>query len=770
MKNIHLRNRIIPVVIVFCGLLVLFGCSNPLSPSRTPESEPGTGTLMLTINGAARTIVPIWREQGDFVFSLEFTDASGDVSFEIDWDGQSPIVMAVGDWNLSVRAYLPGIYVDGGEPRLAAQGAYADTITIQGGTPAGANILLRPIPVAEGPGMGTFAWEIDFSEIQDASSIGIEIEMFDGGAVAGPPALDLPSLYAADGIWAYSHSLPAGWYIVTFVLYRGTGADQERATRSAVLRVYQYLYSEFSYETHGQDTAFTPLDFPASLLNVILRSWDTGSRTWNFPDALTYEHFLAADIDGVTEYNFFNDTGCTGCISYWLNRLTTEPPANWGDLQDLVNEALDGIAARGGTLTVSFPAGDTLPENLTHIVTLTRPDGLQFPAYPVTDTGPQGFEVTVPTGTWYITVHSEGDRPLLLNEDVFPDRMTLAFGFSSSSVAMSAGGSASVSVTMNSVIGLDNHEQLQDVIGTGADLGSTTTIMLMGDITAADEYIIIGASLTLIADIDVTIYRGDDHDLSMFFILEDSALTLGSPGSRGTIRIDGRELPSTVPLIDISGSAVVMHEGVTLTGNDNAGNGGGVRISSGTFTMHGGTITGNTANYGGGVLVDVDGVFTMYGGAIHGNTAGTGASLYVAGSGTARYGGAFAATYGTGLIPTTNLPLPAAVSGLAISFADLADEAPDIVLDPLTVGFLDLPATISITVTGANFTSVRWFLGGSELTGPEVSSDGETLALNSARLGIGRNHLTVAVIAYIEINGTMVLTPASRIIPIDVTL
>jgi len=105
-----------------------------------------------------------------------------------------------------------------------------------------------------------------------------------------------------------------------------------------------------------------------------------------------------------------------------------------------------------------------------------------------------------------------------------------------------------------------------------------------------------------------------------------------------------------------------------------------------------------------------------------------------------------------------------------IDFANLANEAPDITLDPLTFDFLDLPATISITVTGANFTSVRWFLGGSELTGPEVSPSGETLTLTSAHLDIGRNHLTVAVIAYIDINGTVVPTLASRIIPIEVTL
>jgi uncharacterized repeat protein (TIGR02543 family) len=74
--------------------------------------------------------------------------------------------------------------------------------------------------------------------------------------------------------------------------------------------------------------------------------------------------------------------------------------------------------------------------------------------------------------------------------------------------------------------------------------------------------------------------------------------------------------------------------------------GGGVYVSSGTFTMSGGEISGNTASasdyyaYGGGGVYVSSGTFTMSGGEISGNTASAsdyyayGGGVYVANNGT----------------------------------------------------------------------------------------------------------------------------------------
>ncbi len=65
-----------------------------------------------------------------------------------------------------------------------------------------------------------------------------------------------------------------------------------------------------------------------------------------------------------------------------------------------------------------------------------------------------------------------------------------------------------------------------------------------------------------------------------------------------------------------------------ITGGNTTGNGGGVYVASGSFTLAGGTITGckasgdsNVHAYGGGVFVDKNAAFTMTGGTISRNTA-----------------------------------------------------------------------------------------------------------------------------------------------------
>jgi hypothetical protein len=80
---------------------------------------------------------------------------------------------------------------------------------------------------------------------------------------------------------------------------------------------------------------------------------------------------------------------------------------------------------------------------------------------------------------------------------------------------------------------------------------------------------------------------------------------------------------NTNPMVTVDGGIFIMNNGSAITGNINIYptiSGGGVIVSSGTFTMIGGTITGNIGNrYGGGVYA-WGGIFTMRGGTISGNT------------------------------------------------------------------------------------------------------------------------------------------------------
>ncbi|GHV02550.1 hypothetical protein AGMMS49521_4430 [Campylobacterota bacterium] len=98
-----------------------------------------------------------------------------------------------------------------------------------------------------------------------------------------------------------------------------------------------------------------------------------------------------------------------------------------------------------------------------------------------------------------------------------------------------------------------------------------------------------------------------------------------------------------VPLVVMSSSTASF---VMLGGeikDNNAGSGGGVRVSYGNFTMSGGEIKDNTSgNFGGGVHVD-SGNFTMSGGTISGNEANAGGGVFV----NANIGGTFNKTGGT---------------------------------------------------------------------------------------------------------------------------
>jgi len=79
-----------------------------------------------------------------------------------------------------------------------------------------------------------------------------------------------------------------------------------------------------------------------------------------------------------------------------------------------------------------------------------------------------------------------------------------------------------------------------------------------------------------------------------------------------------------------------------ITGGKNTGYGGGVYVyRNGRFTLEGGTINGNTAVNGGGVFVNDEGTFTMKGGTISNNTASGEDSDGGQGGGVCVNGGSF---------------------------------------------------------------------------------------------------------------------------------
>jgi len=135
-------------------------------------------------------------------------------------------------------------------------------------------------------------------------------------------------------------------------------------------------------------------------------------------------------------------------------------------------------------------------------------------------------------------------------------------------------------------------------------------------------------SVTIRAQSKVTIKRNTSSSpafpTSFFTIQSSGTLTLGGVDS-AEITIDGGNtdttpIPVYAPLITVDGGTFIMDDGVTLQNNNNfSGNGGGVAVENGIFTMKGGTISGNTAaGFGGGVYVGEQGKFSKTGGTIYG--------------------------------------------------------------------------------------------------------------------------------------------------------
>ena len=125
----------------------------------------------------------------------------------------------------------------------------------------------------------------------------------------------------------------------------------------------------------------------------------------------------------------------------------------------------------------------------------------------------------------------------------------------------------------------------------------------------------------------------------MLFAINGTAPNYGGLSIEGPLTLDGNQISADSALIQANnGTFLTINSGVTLMGNVNsAGNGGGVNIAGGTFTMNGGTISGNEADKGGGVY-SINCIFTMQGDAkISINEANEGGGMWLSttGGGTA---------------------------------------------------------------------------------------------------------------------------------------
>jgi len=274
-------------------LLVLPGCRSPLDPPAT--GGDATGILSLTLNrpvADGRTIMPDYDPamgMGGFArFRITFTAAPGTPVATIPpviWNagqltgGTGPrITLPVGSWSMIVTAYAS----QGGEYHPVA-GA-SRQVSVASGAITEADVVLVPIP---GAGTGTFEWALTW----DSGITGVmEIRQPNGAPLNPPMVFDIA------GFSNHNIDLPVGEYLVVFSLDNGG----ETGIVSEILRVY---WNRTSRAVRHFDDRY----FPVSLLDIILRSWDSATNTWGLISAgIEARHFTVFGIQDMFNWNFLD--------------------------------------------------------------------------------------------------------------------------------------------------------------------------------------------------------------------------------------------------------------------------------------------------------------------------------------------------------------------------------------------------------------------------------------------------------------------------------
>jgi len=293
----------------------------------------------------------------------------------------------------------------------------------------------------------------------------------------------------------------------------------------------------------------------------------------------------------------------------------------------------DGGNEGEGTIVINIGASNaaripvSTPSEMTHIITLTGPGG----TINRTLDGPTGT-IAVAPGTWTINIDARGPNEYfpMSTEFGLPTDIILRAVGSPTNVTVTAGASASATISMISAAEVSNEAQLRAAVTWARADGGEKRIRLTATtpitLTTAPVIVTGGRNITLVANSGTrTINRTGFTSQPMFQVDSPGTLRLGIPGMVGNIAIVG-DAGANAAIIEVNPSAdLIMNANVTLTDNTSGSGGGAVQLNAGTFTMYGGTISDNEVtggSSGGGVAVNAGSAFTMSGGIISDNIAG----------------------------------------------------------------------------------------------------------------------------------------------------
>lgn len=145
------------------------------------------------------------------------------------------------------------------------------------------------------------------------------------------------------------------------------------------------------------------------------------------------------------------------------------------------------------------------------------------------------------------------------------------------------------------------------------------TLTVLRDSTISDTAVVNGI-VTVTDNAQVhTLTRASSYTGSFFTVNGELTLT-GTAADLLRLSGGGASLNGTAPVFVNSTGTATICDGVLITDNRSAGNGGGIYVDGGTLVFEGGRVTGNSAQNGGGIF-NLGGTVTSSGGTVTGNTA-----------------------------------------------------------------------------------------------------------------------------------------------------
>ncbi|MCL2722513.1 MAG: InlB B-repeat-containing protein [Treponema sp.] len=248
-KQIKPAGIILTSAVIFCSLLLVFGCADPFDSNNFSfaSGSGNVGTVRLYIAGTepqGRTIMPVEADNNIVWYRLQF-GSTLDINRRSS-ELNNPIELDAGSYELTVSAYTSDFETEIGRPAAKV----TMPITIIAGQSINETISLTPEKIVSG-GSGKFSWDIKYN-ISGLTGIEMVIQDLSGNAIGEKKTFNTGAARDIN-----EEVLPSGYYRVVFTLERS--ASRPVIWRET-LHVYQSMTSHFDFtftEAHFIKASYT---------------------------------------------------------------------------------------------------------------------------------------------------------------------------------------------------------------------------------------------------------------------------------------------------------------------------------------------------------------------------------------------------------------------------------------------------------------------------------------------------------------------------------